>query len=638
MAIIYENMLVDGVGYASGIFQVHEGEPYLGKFFVSDGNQGLEVKQMVVCTGKPQYYIFARVDLDKSATWRVWGRSTLINREICISYTLASAETLLQSQVAKTTADANGDFYFNPMEFTESSIYIWCTAPFTYDDLRAHYIAVEKEAIIAKDSVLRYIFFNTWNKDTCPACGGTTKIVYDSNYPLKSYNGIELPELPSDANNYTNVCISGDVTNPRLWMTNYTIAYNDNSNNGTVGYGFLDGNNVPQSIAFYQKDGDKWSQTTSTNQGFSSLIWTRNPIYLTDGTTIKDDASPAPGDAAVCEVCDGTGYEQIYNGTTFTCRTCNGDGGVAVGACPAPGCSTHDGKMYPYFQYARCYLEGTGPDPAFNDGNNYYISYWPDTDDYPEEIVAGDDTLLKLNNNVAYTYNATSSSFNFYIDDHTLTAFKEEYNAEADRESPTRWVLWTSGTDESASQFTLSTVMREGGQATGNGNPCLPGETMIATPNGEVRLDSLKPGDQVLSSIGPTIVSHNWGPEPVSSYIKYYFENNIVIKETAPHPFYNVDRNVYLRLPKWEIGEHALDINGNKVKLLSKEICPEPSEKYSLFTAAGDYYANGLLNGSIICNKKLLAKASGKNVVQIIKSLDQDAILQQLDLKRGFLP
>lgn len=638
MAIIYGNMLIDGVGYAAGTFQVRNGQPYEGNFLVSDSNQGLEVKNVMVCTGKPQYYIFAQVDLDQSANWRLWGTSSLINREICISYQLATTETLLNSLVATTKADANGDFYFNPIEFTQPTVYVWCSAPFTYDDLMSHYIAVEKEAVVAKNSVIRYAMFNTWNKDTCPACGGTQTIVYNNDYPLKSYDGIELPPLPENANDYKSVCISGYVDNPRLWMTDYTIAYNNDSSQGNTGYGFLNEDNVSQSIAFYQPDGNSWTLTTSTNAGFSTLIWTRDTIYLTDGTTVKNEASAAPQDAAVCEHCGGTGTEQIYNGSTFTCRTCGGDGGVAVGACPAPGCSSYGGKMYPYFKYPRCYLAGTGPNPSFNEGSNYYISYWPNTDEYPDTIVAGDDTLLKLNNNLAYTYNTTSSSFDFFIDNYRLTAFTSEYNAISDRENPTRWVLWTSGSDENAAEFSLSAVMREGGQSEGSSSPCLPGETMILTPNGEVRLDSLKSGDEVLSSTGPTIVSHNWGPEPVSSYIKYYFENDIVIKETAPHSFYNVDRNVYLRLPKWEIGEHALDINGNHVKLLAKEICNEPSEKYSLFTAAGDYYANGLLNGSIMCNKKLLSNASGDNVVEIVKSLDQDLLLQKLGLKRGFLP
>lgn len=664
MAIIYENMIIDGVGYGRGVFCIGEdGRAYESKFVVSDGTQGLKTEQIMVCTNKPQYYIFGTIHLDSSAKWRIYGTSSIINREIHLSTQIDGTDALLASELAVTKSDVNGEYSFEAREDLPSDVYVWYNAPFTYDNIRTQFIDVNAEAIIPNQTLIRYAIFNTVNSDTCPACGGSAGIYANADFPMitcktnSDGSTIEVPPFPEDVNNYDFVCITGTASNPRLYMTNFEVRYDDGTNNnGTAAYGFLDGN-IPTTECFWQVTKNLsttnkpfWQKTTSAEQGFSTLIWTKTPIYDTTGA-LHIAASDPVETAVVCNDCGGTGQEPIYNNTGYvTCRACDGDGGIKVNNFYCPRCyatgivtargpdrTTEDGL----FKYPKCVLTGTGPDLSFN--SYWYISYWPDEAGYPTDITSNANNLLTLNNNVVYQFTPSSTSLNMSFDESNMTysstaAGSTYANHIFDDEA--RWVIWTSGTDPNARNFSVTANTYEGGQPSnaGSSTPCLPGETLIATPNGDVRLDSLVPGDIVLSSTGPTTVIHNLGPEAVSKYIKYYFSNGTIIKETAPHAFFNVDKGVFLQLTKWDIGDHALDINNNSVELMHKEVCNEPSEKYSLFTEQGDYYANGLLNGSTLANKRFIASATGEQMLNIAKSLELNTILQGCNMKRGFLP
>lgn len=78
------------------------------------------------------------------------------------------------------------------------------------------------------------------------------------------------------------------------------------------------------------------------------------------------------------------------------------------------------------------------------------------------------------------------------------------------------------------------------------------------------------------------------------------------IKTTHKHEFYNVEKGKMCYLVyenedipnQFEIGEHLLDINGNKCELLSCEVINESCEHFSLWCDDNIYYANGFVCGN----------------------------------------
>ena len=82
-------------------------------------------------------------------------------------------------------------------------------------------------------------------------------------------------------------------------------------------------------------------------------------------------------------------------------------------------------------------------------------------------------------------------------------------------------------------------------------------------------------------------------------YDKWYFENNIVITTVHRHRFYNVENKTFMYMDEWTIGQHGIDIDGNKVKLIKHEHIEEEITHATLFTKKyNNYFANGMLSGN----------------------------------------
>lgn len=82
-------------------------------------------------------------------------------------------------------------------------------------------------------------------------------------------------------------------------------------------------------------------------------------------------------------------------------------------------------------------------------------------------------------------------------------------------------------------------------------------------------------------------------------YDKWYFENNIVITTVHRHRFYNVENKTFMYMDEWNIGQHGIDIDGNKVKLIKHEHIEEEITHATLFTKKyNNYFANGMLSGN----------------------------------------
>lgn len=168
---------------------------------------------------------------------------------------------------------------------------------------------------------------------------------------------------------------------------------------------------------------------------------------------------------------------------------------------------------------------------------------------------------------------------------------------------------------------------------------CLSGDTLITMADGsDRRMDEIQVGDLVMSQHGePTIVEVASRGLFNTHHILYTFENGTVIDETHAHRFYNVEQGFWQNLEKWEIGEHAVTIDGLEVALLSKEVIHERAEMFGIWTESGSYYANGLLSGLAKCNQPLVEDASAEKAIDMMTSLAEHQLLELLGLE-GLLP
>lgn len=176
-------------------------------------------------------------------------------------------------------------------------------------------------------------------------------------------------------------------------------------------------------------------------------------------------------------------------------------------------------------------------------------------------------------------------------------------------------------------------------QVSNDASVCLSGDTMITMADGDMRrMDSLCAGDIVLSANGLPSRVHTIRRGHFSDYhTLYHFEDGTVIDETHQHRFYNVDQGFWQRLQAWNIGDHAINQDGEKIALVSVERLEEKAEMFGIWTDSGTYYANGLLSGAAFCNKELLAEATAEQAIDMMLSTDEEMLIQLMGLE-GVLP
>jgi hypothetical protein len=168
---------------------------------------------------------------------------------------------------------------------------------------------------------------------------------------------------------------------------------------------------------------------------------------------------------------------------------------------------------------------------------------------------------------------------------------------------------------------------------------CLSGDTMITMADGSMkRMDKICAGDIVLSNNGISSHVHAVRRGHFSNYhILYHFEDGTVIDETHPHRFYNVDQGFWQKLQAWNIGDHAINQDGENIALVSVERIEERIEMFGIWTDSGTYYANGLLSGAAFCNKELLAEATAEQAIDMMLSTEEELLIQLMGLE-GVLP
>lgn len=172
----------------------------------------------------------------------------------------------------------------------------------------------------------------------------------------------------------------------------------------------------------------------------------------------------------------------------------------------------------------------------------------------------------------------------------------------------------------------------------GVSTPCLACHTLITMADGSLRrLDSLKPGDEVLSGDGrPTRVSRVVRGRWNDRHILYTFEGGTVIDEADKHRFYNLEQGFWQYLKDWKIGEHARRSDGTIAALLKVERIDEPMECFGLWTESRDYFAEGLLTGETAANQRLLKDATLEKAADMLASVPPEVLADYMR-REGFI-
>lgn len=136
---------------------------------------------------------------------------------------------------------------------------------------------------------------------------------------------------------------------------------------------------------------------------------------------------------------------------------------------------------------------------------------------------------------------------------------------------------------------------------------CLTGDTLITLADGtEKRIDELILQDRVLAIDPETskfvadeiTYTDSTKHKTFTEYDKWTFSDSTIVKTVHRHRFYNVEKQAMVYMDEWNIGEHAVKQNGERIALVSHENVKEEVKHYTIFTKHQNYFANGLLSGN----------------------------------------
>lgn len=136
---------------------------------------------------------------------------------------------------------------------------------------------------------------------------------------------------------------------------------------------------------------------------------------------------------------------------------------------------------------------------------------------------------------------------------------------------------------------------------------CLLKGTLITMADGSYKeISEVQVGDKIfcVNSEGlsdeDTVTYSDYGTKKFNdNYDLWEFENDIEVRTTHHHRFYNVERQAMVYLDEFIIGEHTIDIDGNQVALLKHTNMTKRVHHFTLKTEKyNNYFANGILSGN----------------------------------------
>lgn len=239
--------------------------------------------------------------------------------------------------------------------------------------------------------------------------------------------------------------------------------------------------------------------------------------------------------------------------------------------------------------------------------------------------------------NSLISYGGNSTSYETESNTYSLSRF---WGKKFDKN---RVFIWCAPLEETYGDLTIRELafdIYQNNNNGGNNEPsCLSGDTLITMADGTTKeMQYIKPNDLLLSRNGElTRVLQVCRGTFNSYHILYYFDNGAIIDETHEHRFFNKTQGFWQRLKHWNIGDIALDQNGNEVQLIKKERVDEEAENFGIFVESGNYYANGLLSGEAWLNKPLLAEASVDQAIDMMLSVGERRMIELMGVEELLL-
>lgn len=142
---------------------------------------------------------------------------------------------------------------------------------------------------------------------------------------------------------------------------------------------------------------------------------------------------------------------------------------------------------------------------------------------------------------------------------------------------------------------------------TGANDWCLTGDMLITLADGTTkRIDAITLADKVLACNPETMALEadeitRCDSDEIKTHDNFdvwTFDDGTIIKTVHRHRFYNVERNAMVYMDEWNVGDHAIKMDGTKVALVNHVNVKEEIRHYTIFTNHQNYFVNGLLSGN----------------------------------------
>lgn len=136
---------------------------------------------------------------------------------------------------------------------------------------------------------------------------------------------------------------------------------------------------------------------------------------------------------------------------------------------------------------------------------------------------------------------------------------------------------------------------------------CLTGDMLITLADGTTkRIDTITLADRVLAYNPETMALEadeiiRCDSDKIKTHSEYdvwTFDDGSVVKTVHRHRLYNAEKQAMVYMDEWNIGEHAIKVDGTKVTLINHINVQEEVRHYTIFTNHQNYFVNGLLSGN----------------------------------------
>ena len=136
---------------------------------------------------------------------------------------------------------------------------------------------------------------------------------------------------------------------------------------------------------------------------------------------------------------------------------------------------------------------------------------------------------------------------------------------------------------------------------------CLTGDMLITLADGTTkRIDTITLADRVLAYNPETMALEadeiiRCDSDKIKTHSEYdiwTFDDDTVVKTVHRHRLYNAEKQAMVYMDEWNVGDHAVKIDGTKVALVNHVNVQEEVRHYTIFTNHQNYFVNGLLSGN----------------------------------------